>query len=754
MNKKFLSAVLFGALMVGSSVTFTGCIDNDEPAGIENLRGAKAELLKAKAAVENADAAFRMAQVANQELLNKAQEIANQILAYEAAIKQAESAKEVADLENAKALAAEKFKADMLDAQTKTAYAQKAYEDAMKAIEASKLVLSEGEMAVLEAAQERVANKAGLLSQAHADLNAAATALNTAFETTDPQVTQAGLELEIAKAQVTLDAAKVAVANVEEIIAKNIDSYEGWEAEMKDLKNKIAEQDTIIAQANIDKVKIQQSQAGKDAAQAVDDTTDALDKAKENRDNVYAGQTVDGISYTFKLAKYSKDVTSNKALVEVLDATNAAAATPTTTYNAGKFSYAEESYNQNDYKANGSTVEKALKEMIALVDAVPGRAAEDLAWVNNLLTIEGKNLSDATTAYNTAIAAWQKAVQDFKDDKNYTSAQYGVAVSNATGLLNDILSGTFTSSALQDAAYDNYMAFRKEMTDNGQSISPLSGVNNYATLKAAVDAAGAITSFLPTGYTPVDARATLVAKSQAAFGNLYMFGGNPRLTLPTDAEVAAEQAKIAAGTATYANYGAIGAVWEPQANIKYYNQIIAQADAIKALKADLVAQQAAVAAEISANTAIVKAFDTIVADAETAKKNAEDADEALYADVNDVLKIANATKASYTAIKDAIEAEMAGIASGATTVADVKKALAEQLNSAKEGVVAAEAALKDAQTKLEHFNAGKYNKQYEIEVLTAELERAQSRFDEAQKVYNKALAELNAVIVKLTASAE
>ena len=60
MNKKFLSVVLFGALMAGSSVTFTGCIDNDEPAGIENLRGAKAELLKAKAAVETAKVAYVM----------------------------------------------------------------------------------------------------------------------------------------------------------------------------------------------------------------------------------------------------------------------------------------------------------------------------------------------------------------------------------------------------------------------------------------------------------------------------------------------------------------------------------------------------------------------------------------------------------------------------------------------------------------------------------------------------------------------
>ena len=69
MNKKFLSVVLFGALMAGSSVTFTGCIDNDEPAGIENLRGAKAELLKAKAAVETAKVAYVNAQTAHPSTL-------------------------------------------------------------------------------------------------------------------------------------------------------------------------------------------------------------------------------------------------------------------------------------------------------------------------------------------------------------------------------------------------------------------------------------------------------------------------------------------------------------------------------------------------------------------------------------------------------------------------------------------------------------------------------------------------------------
>lgn len=38
-------------LMAGTTATFTGCIDTDEPEGIVDLRGAKSELIKAQAAV-------------------------------------------------------------------------------------------------------------------------------------------------------------------------------------------------------------------------------------------------------------------------------------------------------------------------------------------------------------------------------------------------------------------------------------------------------------------------------------------------------------------------------------------------------------------------------------------------------------------------------------------------------------------------------------------------------------------------------
>ena len=61
MNKKVLSAILFSALFVGTG-TFTSCIDTDEPEGITNLRGAKAELIRAKVAVEAANAAYVQAE--------------------------------------------------------------------------------------------------------------------------------------------------------------------------------------------------------------------------------------------------------------------------------------------------------------------------------------------------------------------------------------------------------------------------------------------------------------------------------------------------------------------------------------------------------------------------------------------------------------------------------------------------------------------------------------------------------------------
>ena len=177
-------------LMAGTTATFTGCIDTDEPEGIAELRGAKSEFIKAQAAVELVEAELRKAQVAEQELVNaglalqnksaeidlqlheldiqlkqlliEKEEAATAQAKAEAAIAKAEAAiaKAEADKtkwENEKALIVEQYKEKMLLAETATAKAQEAYKQAMEQIEASKLLLTDEEQARLNGVQAQVA---------------------------------------------------------------------------------------------------------------------------------------------------------------------------------------------------------------------------------------------------------------------------------------------------------------------------------------------------------------------------------------------------------------------------------------------------------------------------------------------------------------------------------------------------------------------------------------------------------------------
>ena len=86
MRKKWTYVAIF-SMMLGMAPVFTGCIDTDEPAGLEQLRGAKAELLKARIKVEEANAANILADAA----LKEAQQ---QIVAAEARYKEALAAEQ------------------------------------------------------------------------------------------------------------------------------------------------------------------------------------------------------------------------------------------------------------------------------------------------------------------------------------------------------------------------------------------------------------------------------------------------------------------------------------------------------------------------------------------------------------------------------------------------------------------------------------------------------------------------------------
>lgn len=774
MNKKYLSVVLFGALMLGTAGTFTGCIDNDEPAGIENLRGAKAELLKAKAAVEyareaykRAEAAWMQAKAQEQELLNKGIELGNQKLELELKVQEAKTEAEIAywqsrleeikaDLETNKV----NWEIELLQSKQNLALVQQAYENCLAAIEAAKLVLSEEELTILTNAQDRVSNLAGKLAGAHKDLVDATNALNVALESTDVDQTQEGIELKIAQAQVELDAANIAVAELEELMAKNIDTFEGWEAEVKDLKEKKAVQDTILAQAAIDLVKIKESQEGKDAAKAVEDAKAAEAKAKENLDKAKDGTNTD---YVFKYKAFSHTVTST-ALKDLLKKANVGD-DETTYYDdaTGKFSYAEGTYTQKKYiDDKGIIPEKALAEMLNLVDALTGHSEEDFAWVNYRKDQANKDLTAANTAHDKAVNAWEKAVLDYKEYGNgtiYSQEQYIIDRDKMKAVLEKIKAGTdYTTADQKEAAYNEYIAYRDKMTANGQeNRGDMSGIADYDDLQGKLTTATSVEDYLPASWKNFNALDNLNAASLAAFGpEMYMADGGtkPRLTLPSPAEESAQIERINKGETNYSDYGTLGVIWSVKAEIAECDDILNEAEAIKALEATLTAQQTAVNEMVAANTAKIKALENAYNDAVAARKAAEKANDALYAEVNKISADAAALQAYYDAIITEIEKQMGLIAEGETTVAGVKIALAEQLNKAKEAVIKAQYKLKDAQTELEHFLAGNYDKKYEIEKLQAELERAQARFDEAQAIYKIALEDLNALIAKFTAASE
>ena len=150
-------------LLAGTTPLLTGCVDTDEPSGIEELRGAKAELLKAKAAVEAAKVATVQAEAAykNAEAEYKKAE---------AALVLAKAAYWEAKTENEKAAAQQALNAAIEEANRAAAW----WEVEFKKLQQEYLkVIAE----TLKANEAYLSDYRGALSVAKIDLDKAADAL-------------------------------------------------------------------------------------------------------------------------------------------------------------------------------------------------------------------------------------------------------------------------------------------------------------------------------------------------------------------------------------------------------------------------------------------------------------------------------------------------------------------------------------------------------------------------------------------------
>ena len=538
MNKKFLSVVLFGALMAGSSVTFTGCIDNDEPAGIENLRGAKAELLKAKAAVETAKVAYVNAQTAQAnaearrleavalqaELKAKEMELDNALTEAQNAEKIAAAEAKVAEIQAKLEQNKLNWEKEKLECETNLAYAQKAYEDAMKALELSKEFLSDQELAVLKTVQGKLTaaknaiygydvvngeNTNHILGSKE-QLDLAYERYEEAATNIDNYITKPSLEANLTNAQASLDFYKAELDLKLEAL-NTLKSGEAYQAWLKLKEEYTAKRDSLETE-----IAAKQSKANKIIAEqtpAIDALEDAIADAQAIEASVAA-------------PKSDKDSTFavSKAIVTDLDASDFGGFV---TYDAGtvtaKFKTGAEvlAFVKEDVKeltnqkgaaayatmlddvfsfADGkdSEYKKAVDEIDAAVKAVNKKKAAiaslDTEKAEAVKVAAEKELKSAQEAQTKGVTAWTNSIAAWKKAEGYTTEEADKkAVEAAKKAYEDAISaadklGDDTEKA--KAILKAQQTFADAIVKYYNAAAPLQLTVNKVTLKQSVTIGG------------------------------------------------------------------------------------------------------------------------------------------------------------------------------------------------------------------------------------------------------------------------
>lgn len=229
-------------LMVGAAAIFTlsSCLQNEEPAGIENLRNAKSELIKAEAQYKTAEIALVQAQAALQETIKAGQELDNRLKEIDVELAEAELAYEKTKLElqeaeaaqasavqlawlqaellkqeleqqrlaNEKELIAENHKAALAEAQAATAEAENAYQTVLAQIEAATVELNANEKKQLKYYTNKVEEVRGSLNEAQDELVEAQQKLIDAKYNYDATGREIELTAKVTSAELALAEAK------------------------------------------------------------------------------------------------------------------------------------------------------------------------------------------------------------------------------------------------------------------------------------------------------------------------------------------------------------------------------------------------------------------------------------------------------------------------------------------------------------------------------------------------------------------
>lgn len=270
--------ILFLVVGIGALCTLSSCLQNEEPAGVENLRNAKSELIKAEAQYKAAEIALVQAEAALKETIRAGYELDNKLKELDVQLKEAQVAYETArlelqkaqdaaanevelaklqndllaqeirkqKLENQKELVVEEHKEALLKAQKAVAEAEKAYQDVLDEINSVTTELTQAEKDQLSYYTQHVEAIRTKLNTAQTALVSAQHELIKAKYEYDPVQREVELTRKVAAANETLENVKTLLAEAEEIDLKGgvsewITRKEGIDAKKEEIETQIKE---------------------------------------------------------------------------------------------------------------------------------------------------------------------------------------------------------------------------------------------------------------------------------------------------------------------------------------------------------------------------------------------------------------------------------------------------------------------------------------------------------------------------------
>lgn len=545
--KKWTYLVAAGMLL-GATPVFTGCIDNDEPEGISLLRGAKAELLKAKATVEEANAAWILASAQYQEALARHESALAQAAEYEAQKRKLEAEMMAAQNEKDKIelqKQIEKIQQDMeenalthettmINLKNLQAQAQRNFELVIKQIEIAKAVASDNVKVTIETLEAKVQKAYAILyGGSYTEGNTVITvnkakALAEILYTKEEALYDASmdkaqgkgengaevwipsLKLNVEKKQAELDAKNEALTTLQEFLSKDAETND-WRAEITKMEDAIKDLDKQISQKQIDLKKAQNSESYIAADQAVNGVKDedgnvVSDGAMQVKDKAVATLNSKKEETSFNLKEYKLDVDVTDAVADIL----ADVETSDADYNGIPTNWKELQYSAAEYKyfANGKAIDLDIEK--GKYPSEIGSVIEDFTYwkkITNAATADNNAIekakidlkaaqkaeTDALKAYNEAKADWNIALEAYRDEKAATVPTTELKKvldaynTQYTALANAISAYNKAYNDAYNKAYDAEMAKQAVAYKFDQAVSAIDAIPGFNKAKAATD---------------------------------------------------------------------------------------------------------------------------------------------------------------------------------------------------------------------------------------------------------------------------